>query len=35
MLIAAATFEFLPGGFDRIKAEVVRAIKNSRKESGT
>ena len=34
MLIVAVAFEFVPGGFDRIKAEVVGAIANSRKESG-
>ena len=34
MLIVAVVFEFVPGGFDRIKAEVLDAIENSRKEPG-
>ncbi|MCY4405577.1 MAG: putative quinol monooxygenase [Rhodospirillaceae bacterium] len=34
MLIVAVVFEFVPGGFDRIKAEVVDAVENSRKEPG-
>ena len=34
MLIVAVVFEFVPGGFDRIKAEILDAIENSRKEPG-
>ena len=34
VLIVAVVFEFVPGGFDRIKAEVLDAIENSRKEPG-
>ena len=34
MLIVAVVFEFLPGGFDRIKESVLAAIENSRKEPG-
>ena len=34
MLIVAVVFEFVPGGFDRIKEEVLGAIENSRKEEG-
>ena len=34
MLIVAVVFEFVPGGFDRIKAEVLDAVENSRKEPG-
>ncbi len=31
MLIVAVVFDFVPGGFDRIKAEILDAIENSRK----
>ena len=34
MLIVAVVFEFVPGGFDRIKETVTNAIENSRKEPG-
>jgi quinol monooxygenase YgiN len=34
MLIVAVVFEFVPGGFDRIKETVIDAIENSRKEPG-
>ena len=34
MLIVAVVFEFVPGGFDRIKETVTTAIENSRKEPG-
>ena len=34
MLIVAVVFEFVPGGFDRIKVEILDAIENSRKEEG-
>ena len=34
MLIVAVVFEFVPGGFDRIKEAVVNAVENSRKEQG-
>ena len=34
MLIVAVVFEFVPGGFERIKPEIIDAIENSRKEPG-
>ena len=34
MLIVNVAFEFVPGGFDRIKGEIVDAIESSRKEPG-
>jgi quinol monooxygenase YgiN len=34
MLIVAVVFEFAPGGFERIKDEIMDAIENSRKEEG-
>ena len=34
MVIVAVVFDFVPGGFDRIKAEILDAIENSRKEAG-
>ena len=34
MLIVAAEFEFVPGGFERIRETVTHAIENSRKEPG-
>ena len=34
MLIVAVVFEFVPGGFERIKDTVTEAIINSRKEPG-
>ena len=34
MLIVAGVFEFVPGGFERIKESVTTAIENSRKEQG-
>ena len=34
MLIVAVVFEFVPGGFDQIRAEILDAIDNSRKEEG-
>ena len=34
MIIVAVVFEFAPGGFDRIKAEILDAVNNSRKEPG-
>jgi quinol monooxygenase YgiN len=34
MVIVAAVFEFVPGGFDRIKDVVERAVEQSRKEPG-
>lgn len=34
MLIVAVVFEFVPGGFDRIKDVVLRAVEGSRKEAG-
>jgi quinol monooxygenase YgiN len=34
MLIVSVVFEFVPGGFERIKSDVLNAIENSRKEPG-
>ena len=34
MLIVSFVFEFVPGGFERIKSEIFKAIENSRKEEG-
>jgi len=34
MLIVAVVFDFVPGGFERIKEEILNAIENSRKEEG-
>jgi len=34
MVIVAAVFEFVPGGFDRIKDVVAHAVAQSRKEPG-
>ena len=34
MLIVAVVFDFAPGGFERIKEEILDAIENSRKEEG-
>ena len=34
MVIVAVVFDFVPGGFDRIKAEILDAIENSREEAG-
>ena len=34
MLIVSVVFEFVPGGFERIKSEIFKAIENSRKEEG-
>ena len=34
MLIVTVVFDFVPGGFDRIKEEILGAIENSRKEEG-
>ena len=34
MLIVAVVFDFVPGGFERIKEEILDAIENSRKEEG-
>ena len=34
MLIVSVVFEFVPGGFDRIKESIMNAIENSRKEPG-
>lgn len=34
MLIVSVVFEFIPGGFERIKNTVEVAVKNSRKEPG-
>lgn len=34
MLIVSVVFEFVPGGFDRVKSAVEAAVNNSRKEPG-
>lgn len=34
MLIVSVVFEFVPGGFERVKAAVTDAVENSRKEAG-
>ena len=34
MLIVAVAFEFVPGGFKRIREEIIDAIENTRKEDG-
>ena len=34
MLIVSVVFEFVPGGFERIKETIMYAIENSRKEPG-
>ena len=34
MLIVAVAFEFVPGGFERIREEIMDAIENTRKEDG-
>jgi len=34
MLIVSAVFEFVPGGFERVKETITHAIENSRKEPG-
>ena len=34
MIIVAVVFEFVPGGFDPIKDEILDAVNNSRKEPG-
>ena len=34
MIIVAVVFEFSPGGFDKIKEEILDAVNNSRKEPG-
>tara|TARA_Y100001934_G_C12376741_1_gene789658 strand:- start:24 stop:365 length:342 start_codon:yes stop_codon:yes gene_type:complete len=34
MIIVAVVFEFVPGGFDQIKDEILDAVNNSRKEPG-
>ena len=34
MLIVAVAFEFVSGGFDRIKEEIMDAIENTRNEGG-
>ena len=34
MLIVSVVFDFVPGGFERIKSEILEAVENSRKEEG-
>lgn len=34
MLIVSANFEFVPGGFERVKDSIIEAVTHSRKEAG-